>query len=499
MIRAVISHTSADQAKALTKQLHAIKIDGEYLPDLDLAIEASRPDKSESATATTILLCHGELAAADVAKLTLSGLPWIIWSDQLSLNEACDYGHAGALGCFASIDSLCGFLKRSINDTSKVRFPSLKRQTQASATAAKSETIDIVRAPDGLIGECEAMQEVYQRIYKVGPTRSTVLIRGETGTGKELIAKAIHEQSDRANKPFVAVNCAAIPETLIESELFGHEKGAFTGAAGKRIGLIEEAEGGTLFLDEIGELPAEAQARLLRFIQESEVRSVGSNKSRKVDVRLIAATHRDLQAQSKTGEFRPDLYYRINVFRIFLPLLRERGNDIFLIANHLLEKAALKHEKPGLYLTTDAVEAISRHPWEGNVRELENTIERAAIMANGVAIDSVSLEIDLGEELASSRNLRATHPAVKLDQDADDVINSMHRHDRGVKLEEPKAGVSLEEYFQQFVIENQAHMNETELAKKLGISRKCLWERRQRFGIPREKSKERSVIRPAKG
>lgn len=501
MIRAVISQTSAEEAKVLDKQLQALRLSSEFVPTLDQAIKTSLEASSDTQTKqTTILICQGTLAATDLAELTLSGLPWIVWSTQLTLNEACEYGHAGALGCFESTTALCEFLQQSISESPKTKLLGRKRQPPAAVETRlqDSEGGTPAQAPSGLIGECDEMQEVYHRIYKVGPTRSTVLIRGETGTGKELIAKAIHEHSDRANKPFVAVNCAAIPETLIESELFGHEKGAFTGAAGKRIGLIEEAEGGTLFLDEIGELPAEAQARLLRFIQESEVRSVGSNKSRKVDVRLIAATHRDLQAQSKTGEFRPDLYYRINVFRIFLPLLRERGNDIFLIANHLLEKAALKHEKPGLYLTTDAIEAISLHPWEGNVRELENTIERAAIMANGVAIDSHSMEIEVNQDATTSRDPRQTHPAVLLDQDADDVINSMHRHDRGVKLEEPKAGVSLEEYFQQFVIENQAQMNETELAKKLGISRKCLWERRQRFGIPREKSKERPSIRPAK-
>ena len=181
-----------------------------------------------------------------------------------------------------------------------------------------------VTPPPGVIGSSAAMQEVYRRIRKAAPTRSTVLIRGQTGTGKELVARALHECSDRSTEPFIAVNCAAIPETLIEAELFGHEKGAFTGAASKRSGLIEAAEGGTLFLDEIGELPSEAQARLLRFIQESEIRRIGSNQSRRVDVRLIAATHRDLKQLIETGGFRADLYYRINVVRIDLPPLAAR-------------------------------------------------------------------------------------------------------------------------------------------------------------------------------
>lgn len=417
--------------------------------------------------------------------LQVVGLPWAVIVGKQDLDLVLECGKAGASCCIQAdrINDLVAWVverEQTIKSRARDRLQVVSKQKEK------------VPAPEGLIGESLPMQEVYQRIQKVGPTRSTVLIRGETGTGKELVAKAIHLASDRSTAPFVAVNCAAIPETLIESELFGHEKGSFTGAAGKRIGLIEEAEGGTLFLDEIGELPPEAQARLLRFIQESEVRAVGSNKSRRVDVRLIAATHRDLQALAKTGEFRADLYYRINVFRIFLPLLRQRGNDIFLIADHLLTKAALKHNKPGLYLTPEAIDAISNYAWDGNVRELENTIERAAIMTSSLAIDPLALEIDTSESEDPGVD-DVHHRAFQLDQAADEVISSMHSHNQGVSLEEPGAGVSLEEYFQQFVIENQGHMNETELAKKLGISRKCLWERRQRFGITRDKRKEKKT------
>lgn len=334
----------------------------------------------------------------------------------------------------------------------------------------------------GMIGSSPAMCEVYRRIRKAGPTRSTVLIRGETGTGKELVARAIHDSSERKNHPFIAVNCAAIPETLIESELFGHEKGSFTGAAVKRTGLIEAAEGGTLFLDEIGELPSEAQARLLRFIQESEIRRVGSNESHPVNVRLVAATHRDLQAQTKSGHFRDDLYYRINVFRIFLPALRQRGNDLLEIADHLLTQAALRHGKDGLYLTPEAIHALSHYNWPGNVRELENVVERATIMADDLAIDSVALEIDTD---ISSKTIDFSTARQTLPEQQYEGIRSQRP---SKQVEDPQAGLSLEDYFQRFVLEHQEQMNETELAKKLGISRKCLWERRQRFGIPRSKS-----------
>ncbi|MBR9805554.1 sigma-54-dependent Fis family transcriptional regulator [bacterium] len=246
----------------------------------------------------------------------------------------------------------------------------------------------------GMIGDCEAMQDVYNRIYRCGPTRSTVLVRGETGTGKELVARAIHEASDRKDKPMISVNCAAIPETLIESELFGYEKGSFTGASSNRAGLIEAAEGSTLFLDEIGELPEQAQARLLRFIQESEIRRIGSTQSRKVDVRLIAATHRDLKRLSVEGGFRQDLYYRINVMRIDVPPLRERGSDLLKLAEKVLENAATRFDKPDIHFTPDALQAITSYNWPGNVRELENVIERATIMSDAV-IDSKALEIDL--------------------------------------------------------------------------------------------------------
>ena len=196
------------------------------------------------------------------------------------------------------------------------------------------------RNMDGMLGECSGIREVYERIAKVAPTSSTVIVMGESGTGKELVAKAIHSRSLQADKPMISLNCAAIPDSLIESELFGHEKGAFTGATSARVGLVEAADGGTLFLDEIGELPLDAQARLLRVLQEGEVRRVGSVQTKKVSVRLITATHRDLRALTHQNEFREDLYYRLNVVRLVLPPLRERGPDILTLAQHFLDRAA---------------------------------------------------------------------------------------------------------------------------------------------------------------
>lgn len=333
----------------------------------------------------------------------------------------------------------------------------------------------------GMIGSSRVMHALFDRIAKVAPTESTVLILGESGTGKELVARALHEQSRRSDAPMISLNCAAIPESLIESELFGHEKGAFTGAQATRRGLVEAADGGTLFLDEIGELPLEAQARLLRVLQEGEIRRLGAIETRQVDVRLIAATHRDLQALVRRGEFREDLFYRLNVVTLSLPPLRERGEDIVELANRLLQRASHRLHKVNLEFSAQALEAMCRYHWPGNVRELENAIERAVILADGSEIT-----VDL---LAIGPPLE--RPAVQ---------------DTHAQMAEPQttessgeAAESLEEYFIRFVLEHEDEMTETEIAQRLGISRKSLWERRQRLGIPRRRTGNRGPRRSQPG
>jgi DNA-binding NtrC family response regulator len=314
------------------------------------------------------------------------------------------------------------------------------------------------------------MQELFRRIRKVAMTDSTVLINGESGTGKELVAQAIHKLSGRRQEDMISVNCAAIPENLIESELFGHEKGAFTGATSTRTGLVEAANGSTLFLDEIGELPLEAQARLLRVLQENEIRKVGSVQSRKVDVRLVAATHRDLKQLVNEGDFREDLYYRINVMALLIPPLRDREEDIQKLAEAILQRTCTRLKTPRLQFNQEAREAIQKYPWPGNVRELENAIERAVVLAETDQITTDLLAIDTD---TAGRHSAAAGP----DNDPEAAITGS----------EASEELSLEDYFQRFVLEHQDSMTETQLAKKLGISRKCLWERRQRFGLPRKK------------
>jgi len=302
------------------------------------------------------------------------------------------------------------------------------------------------------------MQEALRWARKVAPTEATVLILGESGTGKELIARAVHNQSTREGA-FVAVNCASIPETLLESELFGHEKGAFTGAVGRQEGLVHAAEGGTLFLDEIGEIPQAAQVRLLRMLQQREVRRVGARKAEAVDIRLVAATHRDLPLLVEREEFRADLYFRLKVVEIQLPPLCERGDDILVLAEVFIARATAKLGRPPLDLDEGAVAVMKRYKWPGNVRELQHAIERAVILHESGPIT---------EELLGLPTSSPPDPIAV-----------------GAMGEDP----SLEGYLRRFVLSHQDELSETELAKRLGISRKTLWERRQRMGIPRRESR----------
>jgi Nif-specific regulatory protein len=257
-----------------------------------------------------------------------------------------------------------------------------------------------------IIGNSGAMRQVYEQVAQVARTNTTVLIRGESGTGKELIAHAIHYNSARAKKPFVKVSCAALPETLIESELFGYERGAFTGAQTRKKGRFEMAEGGTLFLDEIGDLNISTQVKLLRALQEREFERLGGVETIKANVRLIAATNKDLEKAIGEGTFREDLYYRLNVFTIFLPPLRERKPDVMLLADHFLEKYALEHGKNIRRISTPAIDMLGSYHWPGNVRELENTIERAVLVCDGNAIHGHHLPPTLQTAEASGTAMR---------------------------------------------------------------------------------------------
>lgn len=245
---------------------------------------------------------------------------------------------------------------------------------------------------DSIVGSCREMQKVFKEIGAVAEKPVSVLITGETGTGKELIARAIYQHSKRADRPFVAVNCAAIPDNLIESELFGHEKGAFTNAIARRIGRFEQASGGTLFLDEIGDLPPQTQVKLLRVLQEKTISRVGGNDAIPIDVRVISATHRELRTMIEEGHFREDLYYRLNTSVIHLPPLNERREDIGKLAAYFIQKYAIEFEMTEPGVQADALALLENHEWPGNVRQLENVVRRALIESNGVAITAAQVE-----------------------------------------------------------------------------------------------------------
>jgi two-component system response regulator PilR (NtrC family) len=315
-----------------------------------------------------------------------------------------------------------------------------------------------------IIGSSKAIRDILERISKVAETKSTVLITGESGTGKELIAQAIHYNSPRKARPFVVINCSAIPRDLLESELFGHEKGAFTGALFRKKGLFVEADGGTLFLDEIGDLPPELQVKILRAIQEEEIRLVGETKPVKVDIRIIAATNRDLRAEVEAGRFRMDLYYRLNVVPIHVAPLRDREGDIHLLVGHFIEKHARKLNRPVKELSPAALDLLLRQPWPGNIRELENIIERAMIFS--VREDF----IDVGDLPASFQNHK----------DSESFHTAM------------ESKLSIEEYAKASIQRYESDHNETELAALLGISPKTLWEKRKRWGMIRKPGQSRS-------
>lgn len=263
----------------------------------------------------------------------------------------------------------------------------------------------------GLVGRNAAMLSLYDQIQRVADLKTTVLIQGESGTGKELVARALHSNSSRSNKPFVAINCGALPENLLEGELFGHTKGAFTGAHADKPGLIEQADSGTLFLDEVGEMPPSLQVKLLRVLQQGEVRRLGATIDRQVDVRVVSATARNLQAEVQAGRFREDLFFRLNVFTLNLPPLRDRVDDLPLLVSHLLQKCAERIGRIPVPLVAPALlRELMAHPWPGNVRELENVLERALVLCDGLRLESLS---QLQAVPADGEPEQTTTPAVE--------------------------------------------------------------------------------------
>lgn len=321
-----------------------------------------------------------------------------------------------------------------------------------------------------IIGESDAVKRMIAMIQRIANTDANVLIQGESGTGKELVAQAIHYGGNRADRPFVPVNCGAIPSELLESELFGHTKGAFTGAVTANEGLIREAGGGTLFLDEISEMPLSIQVKLLRVIQERQVRPLGSTSSYVTDTRFVAASNKNLKAEAEKGTFRADLFYRLNVITIHVPPLRERGKDIEILAQHFLEYHSRKLGNRIRGMGRDFLEFLNKYDWPGNVRELENLIERAVILAESDVLTC---------------------------HDLTDML-SVPSSEMPVLTSQGKP-LTIEEYIKEFILQHQDHHTEVELAAMLGIGRKALWVRRRMWGIFKDRPTDDDISPDSRG
>ena len=326
-------------------------------------------------------------------------------------------------------------------------------ETERSSISAPEKSIDYTQ----ILGESDVIKNLIEEVRKIADSRSNVLIVGETGTGKELVARAIHAGSPRRHGPFIPINCSAVPETLLESEFFGYERGAFTGAIMPKRGLFEAADCGTLFLDEIGDLSQPLQAKLLRVMDDREIRPLGGIATKRVDIRFLAATNRDITKEVKEGRFREDLYYRLNVVTLKILPLRDRKGDIPILAAAFLKRYAKEIGKPITSIDEMTMKLLTDYDWPGNVRELQNIIERSVLLADGEVI----VPSHLAEEL------RRRKPGV--------ITNSANVPGGTV--------LSIEEYTKEFILRHQAENSEQELAEKLGITRKSLWEKRKRWGI----------------
>jgi DNA-binding NtrC family response regulator len=365
---------------------------------------------------------------------------------------------------YASIETAVGALRAGAYDyvIKPIIHEEIKRivRNALRERALKAENIILKKQIEErydfekIVGESKEITSLIAEVKKIADSRSNVLLLGETGTGKELIARAIHYNSARKDNPFVPINCSAIPENLLESELFGFVKGAFTGATNLKRGLFEEANSGTVFLDEIGDLSQQLQAKLLRVIDDHEIRPLGGVQSKKVDIRFITATNREILKEVREGLFREDLYYRINVVTIKLPSLRERKEDIAILARHFLEKYSQEIGKSVRFFDETALKLLTDYRWPGNVRELQNIIERAVLITDGNTI--------FPEHLPEGMRIASTFLSEAFDK-----------------------ALSIENYTKEFILRHQSGHSEQKLADMLGITRKALWEKRKRWGLPR--------------
>ena len=357
----------------------------------------------------------------------------------------------------------------------------LKAQSEMRTATAFKPQLTVEEYEDSIVGKSAAMQQVFKMIGRVSHSDAPVMITGESGSGKELVARAIHHYSQRNGKSFVAINCAAIPEQLLESELFGHERGSFTGAAGQRIGRFEQCDGGTLFLDEIGDMPLQLQGKILRVLQDGEFSRVGGNANIKSDVRIIAATNKNLEREVGDRKFREDLFYRLNVVRIQLPPLRQRQEDVRLLAEYFLRKVAVQKSLPQVRLSEEAMRVLEAHDWPGNVRELENTIQRACVVATTNVL--LPKDLPLGTATSPAADAGAASgvaPVAMTPELAIDVLLKTAQNNPDLQL--------LPWLEREFTLHSlkMTQGNQVRASKLLGITRATLRKRIEQFGITKE-------------
>jgi two-component system nitrogen regulation response regulator GlnG len=349
-----------------------------------------------------------------------------------------------------------------------------RRMREPAVLASDAQNPDVEGA---VIGSCPAMGEVYKAIGRVAAQNVIVLITGESGTGKELVARALYQHSGRSRAPFLAINCAAIPENLLESELFGHEKGAFTGADRRRIGKFEQCNGGTLFLDEIGDMPLATQAKILRLLQDQSFERVGGNETIRIDVRIIVATHRDLKAWSEEGRFRHDLYYRLSVFTIHLPALRDRGDDLLMLVQHYLRRFSRELGRQVREITPEALELLRQYPWPGNIRELQGGLKRALLQATG----TVLVPAFLPEFLRGGVDTQAGQDAGTQDEFSFRAF-ILQRIDEGSTALSAEAHQHLDRLLLRLVLQ-ATKGNQVQASRVLGISRQTLRSKIRELGV----------------
>ncbi len=423
------------------------------------------------------ILDHVAKIRADIAQCP----PFILVTGKTPLDMTPEQVEKNFLGCITAdtrFSDLSNVLHRAEVESGVVR----EEVAQPNKPVAKSQSPELFRS---LVGNSRETRRVRKMIEQVAPTEATVLILGESGTGKEVVARNIHYHSKRRNKPFVPINCGAIPSELLESELFGHEKGSFTGAIGAREGRFELAQGGTIFLDEIGDMPLAMQVKLLRVIQERSFERVGSNKSIKSDVRIVAATHRNLETHIKEGKFREDLYYRLNVFPVEMPRLRDRVEDLPLLINELITR--LEHEKnASVRLTPAAVMALCNYAWPGNVRELANLMERMTILHPHGVVDVKDLPSKVVPDQHSSEE-----PAAVADAEDNEKMSGMPSLPMLSEPRLPRDGIDLKQHLTEIEVSliqqalDDCNGVVAHAAKKLQIRRTTLVEKMRKYRIQR--------------